>query len=155
MPKAIKAALFNGLVQEIFRLNGRLTAAGDSLVGPLGLTHARWQVLSTILILQGAAPVVRVAKVMGLMRQSVQRVVNELEAEGIVRFRPNPRHKRAKLVTLTAKGSAAAEAAMKLQQPWAAILAAEVDRQALETTLHTLQQLRAKLETADAFGGIL
>ena len=37
-----------GLVIEVFRLNGDLLAAGDALVGDLGLTSARWQVLGAI-----------------------------------------------------------------------------------------------------------
>jgi DNA-binding MarR family transcriptional regulator len=153
MPKTIKTALLSELVLEVFRLNGRLIAAGDSLVAPLGLTSARWQVLGAIVIMREPSPVVRWATAIGLTRQSVQRIVDELETEGVITFRPNPRHKRAKLVTLTAKGSATIEATMKLQQPWAATLAAEVDRQALETTLHTLKQLRAKTESAAQAGG--
>jgi DNA-binding MarR family transcriptional regulator len=146
MPKTVKTALLSELVLEVFRLNGRLTAAEDGLVAPVGLTSARWQVLGAIVILREPSPVVRLATAIGLTRQSVQRIVDELETEGVITFRPNPRHKRAKLVTLTAKGSAVVEATMKLQQSWAARLAAEVDRQALETTLHTLEQLRAKLD---------
>jgi DNA-binding MarR family transcriptional regulator len=146
MPKTIKTALLSELVREVFRLNGSLIAAGDALVAPVGLTSARWQVLGAIVLLREPSPVVRIASAMGLTRQSVQRIVDELEEEGIVAFRPNPQHKRAKLVMLTVKGTSASEAAMKLQQPWAAVLATEVDRQALETTLLTLAQLRAKLE---------
>lgn len=41
---------------------------------------------------------------MGLVRQSVQRIADELEAEGIVRFAANPHHRRAKLVQLTDRG---------------------------------------------------
>ena len=36
------------LVLAVFRLNGRLLAAGDHLVSDLGLTSARWQVLGAI-----------------------------------------------------------------------------------------------------------
>jgi len=149
MPKTAKTAILSELILEVFRLNGSLVAAGDALVGPIGLTSARWQVLGAIVILREPSPVGRVAAAMGLARQSVQRIVDELEKKGVVAFRPNPQHKRAKLVTLTAKGRAAVEAAMELQQPWAAGLATEVDRQALEAALQTLTQLRAKLEDAE------
>jgi hypothetical protein len=37
-----------GLIIEVFRLNGDLLAAGDFLVGDIGLTSARWQVLGSI-----------------------------------------------------------------------------------------------------------
>ena len=36
------------LIVEVFRLNGCLLEAGDSLVGDVGLTSARWQVLGAI-----------------------------------------------------------------------------------------------------------
>lgn len=55
---------------------------------------------------------------MGVHRQGVQRIVNELKKEGIVEFQPNPHHKRAKLVVLTTKGQKLFEAAIALQVPW-------------------------------------
>ncbi|MGI9410247.1 MAG: MarR family winged helix-turn-helix transcriptional regulator [Hyphomicrobiaceae bacterium] len=51
-------------------------------------------------------------------RQRIQRIVSELEAEGIVEFQPNPRHMRAHLVLLTSKGQKLFEAALALQVPW-------------------------------------
>ena len=62
----------------------RLIAAGDDLVSDLGLTSARWQVLGAIALAPAAETVARLARAMGLHRQGVQRIVNELAAEGIV-----------------------------------------------------------------------
>jgi DNA-binding MarR family transcriptional regulator len=131
---------------EIFRLNGLLIASGDSLVAEIGLTSARWQVVGAVGLQQGRAPVAHIANAMGLTRQSVQRIADELEKAGIVEFQHNPHHKRAKLVTLTAKGHALNDAAMRLQKPWAAALSAGIDRSTLQTTLAVLAQLRARLE---------
>jgi DNA-binding MarR family transcriptional regulator len=144
MPKKSKSDLLTDLVLEVFRLNGRLIAAGDALVAGIDLTSARWQVIGAMA--KEARPVAHIALAMGLTRQSVQRIVDELANEGFVSFRPNPHHKRAKLVTLAPKGAVAAEAAMQLQKPWADALAAAADRLALETTLQTLARLRAHLE---------
>jgi DNA-binding MarR family transcriptional regulator len=83
---------------------------------------------------------------MGLTRQSVQRTVDVLEQEGIVAFCTNPHHRRAKLIALTAKGTALYRSAMRLQKPWATKLAVSVDGASLEATLHTLKTLRARLE---------
>jgi DNA-binding MarR family transcriptional regulator len=85
---------------------------------------------------------------MGLARQSVQRIVDALAQEGLIAFADNPHHRRAKLVTLTGRGEALYRSAMRLQQPWAARLAAALDRQPLATTLGALKALRARLETA-------
>ena len=78
-----------------------------SLVGDIGLTSARWQVLGAI-----APPPLRcrsriIARNMGLTRQAVQRLANDLERDGLIRFATNPHHERAKLVMLTEAGSGA------------------------------------------------
>jgi DNA-binding MarR family transcriptional regulator len=99
------------LALEVFRLNGALIAAGDALVAPLGLTSARWQVMGAVAEAQGGLPVAGIARNMGLVRQSVQRIADELGALGLLRFVPNPHHRRAKLVQLTERGEALFEAA--------------------------------------------
>lgn len=106
------------LILRIFRVNGGLLLAGDRLVSPLGLTSARWQLLGGISAASEPQPVVQLARDIGVSRQAVQRLANELEREGIVAFRPNPRHKRAKLAVLTARGQELFEAALTLQRPW-------------------------------------
>jgi DNA-binding MarR family transcriptional regulator len=97
-------------------------------------------------LLNEPAPVVRIADAMGLSRQSVQRLADEMEHAGILAFRPNPHHKRAKLVVLTDKGRALYGAASKLQKPWAAALAAGIDSSTLQSATATLAELRARLE---------
>lgn len=146
MAKPSKSDTLTDLVLEIFRLNGLLIAAGDALVAETGLTSARWQVVGAIALQQGRAPVAHIANAMGLSRQAVQRIADELEKAGIVEFRDNPHHKRAKLVTLTAKGHALHEAAMRLQKPWVAALGAGIDHTALQAALNVLTHLRARLE---------
>ena len=154
MPKQPKSDVLTDLVLEVFRLNGRLIAAGDALVAGIDLTSARWQVIGAVALAKDTRPVAHIAHAMGLTRQSVQRIVDELAIAGFVSFQPNPHHKRAKLVSLTSKGVAAAGAAMRLQKPWADALAAVADRQALETTLQTLARLRAHLEDTAPSGEI-
>src|SRR3954447_26347322 len=99
------------LALEVFRLNGALIAAGDELVAPLGLTSARWQVMGAVAQARGGLPVAGIARNMGLVRQSVQRIADELAAEGILRFAPNPHHRRARLVQFTEQGTALFDAA--------------------------------------------
>lgn len=106
------------LMLETFRLNGRLLAAGDRLVAPIGLTSARWQVLGAIAMAGRGAPVAHIARDMGLTRQSVQRVVDVMASEGLVGFAANPHHRRAKLVVLTARGRATYEAAILRHVGW-------------------------------------
>src|SRR3712207_5771587 len=118
----MSSAAVTELILETFRLNGRLLAAGDALVRDLGLTSARWQVLGAVAMSPVPLPVAHIARNMGLTRQAVQRLVNDLEGLGIVRFGPNPHHQRAKLVLLTDHGTALYEAARERQVPWATAL---------------------------------
>src|SRR5258708_8397511 len=133
LTKPPKSAALTELVLEVFRLNGLLIAAGDALVAEIGLTSARWQVLGAVALLQGRAPVAHIANGMGLTRQSVQRIADELAKAGIVEFQPNPHHNRAQLVTLPAKGRALFDAAMRLRTPCATALAPGAGRPALHT----------------------
>lgn len=134
------------LILETFRLNGQLLIAGDALVADLGLTSARWQILGAIALSPVPLPVAHIARNMGLTRQAVQRLVNELARDGILRFVANPHHQRAKLVLLTARGVAAYEAAMQRQIPWAKSLTQKLSIREIEQATATLQALRCRIE---------
>ena len=56
------------------------------------------------LALLGPLTVPQIAQMRPTSRQRMQRLADELAAEGLVRFIDNPRHRRSKLVQLTAKG---------------------------------------------------
>jgi DNA-binding MarR family transcriptional regulator len=140
------------LIIETFRLNGRLLAAGDSLVADIGLTSARWQVLGAVALSPDPLPVAHIAKAMGLARQSVQRLVNEMERDGLLSFRANPNHQRAKLVLLTPSGKAAYDRAMKRQIPWAEAIANGLSVKQIDAATAVLEAIRKRLE-ARAEGG--
>ncbi len=142
----IKRDAITNLVLETFRLNGRLLGAGDALVADVGLTSARWQVLGAMALSPVPLPVAHIARNMGLTRQAVQRIVNEMEHEGFVRFGPNPHHQRAKLVLLAPRGKAAYDAAMKRQRPWASNLANGLSTKQIETATATLRAIRQRLD---------
>jgi DNA-binding MarR family transcriptional regulator len=137
-----------GLILEIFRVNGALIASGDRLVADIGLTSARWQVLGAIALSPAPEPVARLARAMGLHRQGVQRIVNELEAEGIVALADNPHHRRARLVRLTRKGEVLFHEADRRQKPWARHLAKGLDAKAIVAAQRLLSSLRERLEQA-------
>ena len=106
------------VILDFFRLNSGLLTAGDRLVAGLGLTSARWQILGAISEAERSQPVAWLARDLGANRQNVQRIVNDLAEDGLVRFEANPHHRRAQLVVLTDKGRQAFDAAMSLQAPW-------------------------------------
>lgn len=83
---------------------------------------------------------------MGLHRQGVQRIVNELEKEGLVEFRPNPHHRRASLVMLTAHGRKIYEEADRLQVPWVNALSEGIAADDIALATRVIQSLRKRLE---------
>jgi len=136
------------LILDVFRLNGRLQLAGDRLVAELGLTSARWQILGAIAYADRPESVAWHARTMGVHRQGVQRIVNELNKEGIVAFEPNPHHKRAHLVVLTEKGKDLYEAALAKQIPWVNELSEGLSTDDMATAQQVIGLLRARLEEA-------
>ena len=134
------------LILDVFRLNGRLLVAGDRLVAELGLTSARWQILGAIAYADRPESVAWHARTMGVHRQGVQRIVNELEKEGIVEFKPNPHHKRAHLVVLTSEGQNLFEAALELQTPWVNALADGLTAEKIANARSVVGQITSRLE---------
>ncbi|MFJ4368287.1 MarR family winged helix-turn-helix transcriptional regulator [Streptomyces chartreusis] len=88
-----------------FRLNGQFLGIAEELARPSGLTAAWWQVLGAVL--GEPLPVSGIARAMGITRQSVQRIADLLVDKGLAEYRPNPAHRRAKLLAPTDEGRAA------------------------------------------------
>ena len=134
------------LILDVFRLNGALLASGDALVGDLGLTSARWQVLGAIALSPVPLPVAHLARNMGLTRQAVQRSVDEMRNDGLVRLDPNPHHRRAMLVTMTDGGNSAYCAASERQKRWADALAAGLSPKDIKAASVLMRELQRRLD---------
>jgi DNA-binding MarR family transcriptional regulator len=133
---------FSRLAIQVLQLNGLLTAAGDEMARPAGQTSARWQVLAAA----DHAPmtVAQIARALNLARQSVQRVADLLEAEGLVVYEDNPGHRRARLVVLTPTGRRALRSIQAAQRVWADDLGAAIGEAELVRAGATLDKaLRA------------
>ena len=123
-PRTAAGDAFSGLAILILRVGGYLAAAGDELARPAGQTSARWQVLASIDV--EPASVAEIARMLGLARQSVQRIADALTQEGLTLYEDNPAHRRAKLLRLAPAGRAALRAIQSAQQPWADALGAVI-----------------------------
>ena len=138
-----------GLILDLFRANSLLLTAGDRLVTSLGLTSARWQILGAIADAERPEPVAWLARNLGANRQNVQRIVNDLERDGLVVFETNPHHRRAQLVVLTDKGRQTYDAALRLQGPWVNGLSDDVTIKDIEKAHGIIQAVRGKLDGDD------
>lgn len=143
VPRTPTGDMLTELVLKTFRLNGLFLGATDSIARPVGLTAAWWQVLGAVL--DHPRPVAGIAREMGLARQSVQRVANLLASHGLVEYRQNPAHQRAKLVAPTAAGWAAVESLGTAQHAWANRIGAGVGLQDLRKAVAVVDELIAAL----------
>jgi len=100
-----KADAIAGLMLEVAQCFFRIRAVGQNagLIttwggGAFGFMRS--------LALHGPLTVPQIAQMRPTSRQRMQRLADELAAEGLVAFVDNPRHRRSKLATLTRKGGA-------------------------------------------------
>jgi DNA-binding MarR family transcriptional regulator len=136
--------LLTELIVTTFQLNGRLLEAGQQLAARGGLTAAWWQVLGGVL--DEPRSVADVARRMGMTRQGVQRVADLLVDGGLAEYRPNPAHRRAKLLACTEAGYWAIRQIALAQHPWADRIATQVDAEDLRDTLATMRRLITALD---------
>lgn len=90
------------LIADVYELAGGSRRSSEQLAAQSGQTAARWHVLSVLS--GGSMTVPAVARRLGLSRQAVQRVVDDLADAGLAKLEPNPAHARSPLATLTAEG---------------------------------------------------
>lgn len=136
------------LALATFRANGALLSAGDALTAPFGLSSARWQVMGAVVLAGQPLTVPQIARNMGLSRQSVQRLIDELQKQEMVTLAPNPHHKRARLVRLSPAGEAAYGAVMLQWNALAARLAAGMDETQVKAATQALETLCIRLDEA-------
>src|SRR5438105_2752134 len=146
-PPTPAGAAFIDLLDRVVRLMRHFTNAGERLARPSGQTLARWLVLEVT----GRAPatVAQVARDLALARQSVQRVADLLEREGLAVYIDNPRHRRAKLLRLTPLGRAALDDIQARQRAWADVLGKRIGEQELRQASCVLDQVLSVLERSD------
>lgn len=126
------------LIADVYELAGQSRRTSEALAHELDQTAARWHVLSVVS--DGPRTVASAARRLGLTRQSVQRVADDLIATGQVALRANPDHSRAPLVALTDRGRT---------MPTALVRRSEDNRRVLlertQLTADELEQARAVL----------
>ena len=134
------------LILQTFPFHGLLGAAGDKLTAPWGLTSARWKVLGAIARSDRPLHVAQIARDMGLTRQAVQRIVNELVDEELLELSDNPDHQRARLVSLTRSGRKVYGEVMDEQIRWSNEIAEGISPRALASAVRVMETLAQRIE---------
>ncbi|MFI7702966.1 MarR family winged helix-turn-helix transcriptional regulator [Nonomuraea sp. NPDC049480] len=138
------ADLLSGLALVAFRLNGQFLHVAEGLARPAGMTAAWWQVLGAVL--RESLPVAGIARDMGMTRQGVQRIADLLVERGLAEYRPNPAHRRAKLLQPTAAGREAVAKIVPGHQELADRLVGELGLEEAKRCLESLRRLSAALD---------
>jgi DNA-binding MarR family transcriptional regulator len=100
-----KAAVIAELMLEVAQFFFRLRAVGQKAGFITNWGGSGFGFLRSLALL-GPLTVPQIAQMRPTSRQRMQRLADELAAEGLVKFIDNPKHRRSKLVQLTRKGGA-------------------------------------------------
>lgn len=110
-------------LHAIFEVNRLLRDAGERISATAGQTHSRRMVLQAA---GDRTTVPDIARQLGLQRQSVQRVADELVQAGLAHYEDNPHHRRSRLLVTTVAGRATLAAIQRAHRDWVAELEAAV-----------------------------
>lgn len=132
------------LVADVFELAGLLRRSGEVVAAREGHTQARWQLLSVVS--DRALTVPQAARRLGVTRQRVQRVANDLVVCGLAELRHNPDHRTSPLLVLTENGRRVLQAITERAIVVNNRLADAVDPAALQATRDSLRRMIVALK---------
>lgn len=127
------------LIIPVIQLEAHFSRAGEAIAATGGQTLARW--LSLEMIQAEPATVAQIARKLGLTRQSVQRVADLLENDGLAEYQHNPLHQRSQLVRITPLGRRTLGTIQVAQRAWAD----KVGRDLGQADLDQLSRIVARL----------
>ena len=131
------------LVLDLAQVHGELAHHTQELTARFNETPARWKVLTAAACDVRTVP--QIARRMGLTRQAVQRIANQLVGEGLLELASNPDHKASPILQATQAGKELDDAIAAEHRRWRTTIASELDRKRVESTLATLRELSERL----------
>jgi len=135
------------------QLDGRLIDIARRLARAGGITATELRVIGGVL--DEPHSVAETARLMGITRQGIQRVADQLVERGFAEYRPNPAHRRAKLLACTEAGHWAIRQIALVQRPWADRIGAQIGAAELRAVLTTIRRLLSTLDADEATLAIL
>jgi DNA-binding MarR family transcriptional regulator len=134
------------VVDETIALFRWLAWASDHIYddGALGATR-RW--ILRAIHRHGPQTVPALARSRTMRRQGIQPLVDALVLEGMISLRPNPAHKRSRLVVLTREGAARVERMDRVDTRVLGLVARGIAEPNLALTAATLARLRRGFES--------
>ncbi len=133
------------LIRRLFRA---LSQRSNELLETSGISAADRAVLE-FLYPDRQLSVPEIAERYKVSRQHIQTTINSLSDKALVITRPNPRHKRSPLFTLSGAGRTLFRRILKRDQQVVTELFSEVSNSHVRTTRQTLQTLLDALDTGE------
>lgn len=136
----IKVDVYRRLIADVYELAAVSRRVSDSVAREQGVTAPQWHTMS---VLSGgeAASVPQIAARLGVSRQAVQRVADQLLESGHLDRQANPRHETSPLLRLTPAGEEVLGRLRELSDAPRAAMLADIDPaqlRAADATLRTL-----------------
>jgi len=139
-----RAELLRQLILDMLQLDGALRREAEGMTAEQGQTPARWKVLTAAGCDVRTVP--QIARRMGLTRQAVQRIANQLVEDGLAEFEDNPDHRASPILRLTRRGNAVDDAICDAHARWSNRIARRLDTRGMETALHAIRDLLRVVE---------
>jgi DNA-binding MarR family transcriptional regulator len=137
------------LIRTVLRMNATVQKSGTRLMRGTGITNARWQTLSELFALEQRVTVSELARHMGLTRQAIQRLADDMAKDGLVEFVENPGDARAMHLLLTEAGRATYDDALEREWQWSNAIAADFDAEQIDRAVALLEAITQKIQTDD------
>jgi DNA-binding MarR family transcriptional regulator len=137
------------LIRTVLRMNATVQRSGTRLMRGTGITNARWQTLSELSSLEQRVTVSELARHMGLTRQAIQRLADDMASDGLVEFVENPGDARAMHLLLTETGKTTYHDTLEREWQWANAIAADFDAAQIIRAVALLEAITQKIQTDD------
>lgn len=141
-------ALLPLIVADVYEIAGRFRANGETIACSIGQTQARWQVLSAASADPRTVP--QIARRLGVSRQNVQRIADQLVAEHWASFHANPDHRGSPHLVLTRRGRAALDQLTRIAESYHAKLARKLSTADMKLIQRGLRLLIAAAASLDS-----
>ncbi|MBV1916074.1 MAG: MarR family transcriptional regulator [Pseudomonadales bacterium] len=135
----------HALVVELTFTFFKLRSSGDSQYQKYGLSSGRMALMRS-LFTGGPQTVSAIAASRPVARQGIQRMVNAMLKDDLLVLTDNPRHKRARLVELSATGSALYQQVLQEEIEFMNRLSEGLSLDSIEQCRALLEQVRDRLE---------
>lgn len=141
-----QAHLYIQLLDELARTRGRTMAAFRDLRIASGLTDVENIVLTAVTAAVYPPTVPQIGRSLGHPRQVIQRAADALVTRGLIEWRDNPDHKRARLLAPTGTGEQMRHGRDLAGLERAERLASSIDPALLAATVAGLRTIREAIE---------